>query len=343
MQTPKVGVFFPAENSDFFLFHLANIDTANASVACFQIPYPYTTQFEQQVELACTTYKHIAIVCCELHSVTVDFIRRFDRPNITYFLCGALNEPLAHSQVHYYLDWFKTTVDYYPTGIAERITPYVPKPYAFDALLGRRKPHRQIAWDYIQQNLKDQCIATYIDNHQIDFGAEDSSKWVWEREGLNLTSVPTWTVETVTYNNQPQRLSQIIPISVYNQTAYSLVAETNYDNDYVFFTEKTAKPILAKRLFILLGNRYALAQLRELGFKTFEGIIDESYDSIEAVNDRHMAALEQMRWLCARDQLTVLERIQPIVEHNANHMLTTNWHKQFLDCLQYLFSKSRTG
>lgn len=337
MQSHKVGVFFPAENSDFFLFHLKDIDAANSSVACFQIPYPYTEQFEQQIESACATYKHIVIIGCELHPVTVDFIRRFDRPNITYFLCGYLNVPLVHSTVHLYLDWFITTTDCYRNNLLDKLTPYSTKPYAFDALLGRRKPHRQLAWDYIQHYLKDQCIATYIDNHQIDFGTEDSNKWIWEREGLEVNEIPQWTVETVTYNNHQQRLSQIIPISIYNQSAYSLVAETNVDNDYVFFTEKTVKPILAKRLFIMLGNRYVLARLRDLGFKTFDSVIDESYDTIEPVTDRHCAALDQMRWLTTQDQSLILNQLQPIVEHNARHMLTTDWYKDFKNTFRQIF------
>ena len=41
-------------------------------------------------------------------------------------------------------------------------------------------------------------------------------------------------------------LSQIIPVDIYNSTAYSVVCETNYDNHYSFYTEKIVKPIIAK-------------------------------------------------------------------------------------------------
>lgn len=339
MQSYKVGIFYPLESSDFFLYHLKNISTdPQASVACFQIPYPYTAAFEQQVEQAYAEYQQVIIVGCELHPVTVDFIRRFDRPRITYYLCGFLEQPLVHSTVHQYLDWFITTTDFYKRNPdLLQLDPFTPKQYVFDALLGRRKAHRQMAWDYIQQHLPKQGITTYIDNHHIDFGTEDSAKWIWERDGLELSAMPNWTVEMVTYHGQQHRLSQIVPVSIYNQTAYSLVAETNYDNDYVFFTEKTVKPILAQRLFILLGNRYSLARLRELGFKTFDHIIDESYDSIESVNERHMAALEQLRWLCTKDQTVVLQQCQSTVEHNRDHLINTNWYQQFSDIFKLQF------
>ena len=81
---------------------------------------------------------------------------------------------------------------------------------------------------------------------------------------------------------------------------------------------KTAKPILARRLFILLGNRHSLARLQDLGFKTFSGIIDESYDSIESHTERHGAALEQLLWLCKQDQTHILSQCRAIVDHNFN-------------------------
>jgi hypothetical protein len=45
-------------------------------------------------------------------------------------------------------------------------------------------------------------------------------------------------------------------------------------------TEKTAKPIWAKRLFVMFGTPGFLKKLHELGFKTFDHVIDESYDSM---------------------------------------------------------------
>jgi hypothetical protein len=81
-------------------------------------------------------------------------------------------------------------------------------------------------------------------------------------------------------------LSQVIPLSIYNQTAYSVVAETNYDNNYIFNTEKIVKPILARRLFLVVSGQHYLRNLRSLGFKTFDGIIDETYDTIADFEQR---------------------------------------------------------
>ena len=64
----------------------------------------------------------------------------------------------------------------------------------------------------------------------------------------------------------------------YNDTACSIVSETN-DNDHeVFMTEKIWKPIIAQHFFIVHGNYLYLQKLRDMGFKTFNDYFEESYD-----------------------------------------------------------------
>jgi hypothetical protein len=124
-------------------------------------------------------------------------------------------------------------------------------------------------------------------------------------------------------------ISTIVPISIYNQTAYSIVAETNFDNDYSFYTEKIVKPIIAERLFIVFSGQYYLRNLRSLGFRTFDGIIDETYDTIEDPTTRFARAFKQMEYLITLSQADVLEKIREIVEHNKRIMFETDWQQQF--------------
>ena len=64
----------------------------------------------------------------------------------------------------------------------------------------------------------------------------------------------------------------------YNDTACSIVSETN-DNDWeVFMTEKIWKPIIAQQMFLVHGNYLYLQKLREMGFKTFNNYFEEAYD-----------------------------------------------------------------
>ena len=64
----------------------------------------------------------------------------------------------------------------------------------------------------------------------------------------------------------------------YNDTACSIVSETN-DNDYeIFMTEKIWKPIIAQQFFIVHGNYLYLQKLRDMGFRTFNNYFEEVYD-----------------------------------------------------------------
>jgi hypothetical protein len=270
----------------------------------------------------------------------VEFIRRHDLPKMRWFLCGRLTPPLNNGRTYTFLDWFTTTVHFYKNvrpATLYQLNPYEPKPLMFDALLGRKKLHRSRAYSFIhEQGLAEKGIVTYINTFNIDFQTTTDSEWLWEEEGLTDRENVQWTVEPVKYYGHTMSLSQVMPLNIYNQTAYSLVCETNCDNDSVFFTEKTVKPILARRLFVMVANRYSLAMLRDLGFQTFNTIIDESYDEIEHYPTRQYAALEQLKWLCKQPQEQILTQCRDIVDHNYNVMMGRDWYREFTGTLGHV-------
>jgi hypothetical protein len=362
-----VSIYIPEESVNVFRFHinqLANRSFDNWSfyhnpeifktsargrkIACFQIPYPWDPKIEQQLDDIYEHVDYILIIGSELHAKTVDFIRKYDWKKINYFICGYLHLPMANARVYKFLDWFTTSTHFYRNvkpSILHNLNPYDTKPLMFDALLGRKKPHRDLAYNFLtENNMLDQGAVTYINDHRVNFDHTDSNKWIWQSEGIEDFEVRSqtinFTVDRVDYYGYNMSLSQIIPIDIYNRTAYSLVCETNFDNEFVFLTEKTVKPILARRLFITLGNRYHLAALRRLGFKTFDSIIDESYDSIENPTERHTAAMEQLQRLCSMDQTSVLEQAQPILDYNYDKMYSTDWYNLFrLDFGDFFFDQ----
>ena len=111
----------------------------------------------------------------------------------------------------------------------------------------------------------------------------------------------------------------------FNESADSLFyvpTETVYFGRRLHLTEKTFKPIVLEMPFILVATQGSLKYLRSYGFKTFDGIIDESYD--EEVDD--FIRLEKVTKLLSDiNNLSVLERQEihkqclPIIEHNYNH------------------------
>jgi hypothetical protein len=161
----------------------------------------------------------------------------------------------------------------------------------------------------------------HTNSNAMNIFDRDTTSFILPEGAIQIGNTPT-TCEHVLFHGHYVHLSTIIPVSVYNQTAYSFVHETlTLSCDICFFTEKVAKPILAKRLFIVMAVPNYLHNLRRLGFQTFDGIIDESYDIEEDSNIRLSMVLEQLEYLISQPQHEILEKIKPIVEHNHQHML----------------------
>jgi hypothetical protein len=209
--------------------------------------------------------------------------------------------------------------------VLEPLLPYSTKLKNFDALLGLPKPHRTFVFEsFKKHNLLDQSIVSYDHNARLqsDFYAKDW--WVWEPGTEPIPNEPlTSSSSHVKYAGIELPMSFIIPVQTYNQTYFSVVAETEGDK-IVFLTEKTAKPLIAKRLFVMFSSAGTLAYLKKSGFKTFDSIIDEQYDLIENPIERWTAAFEQVIALSKMDKESVLEKIKPIVEHNYHLIMETD-------------------
>jgi hypothetical protein len=67
--------------------------------------------------------------------------------------------------------------------------------------------------------------------------------------------------------------------SWYDDTYFSIVAETRIDSEYFFISEKTYKPLAFYHPFVLVGAPRTLAHLKTNGFETYENLFDESYDN----------------------------------------------------------------
>jgi hypothetical protein len=93
-------------------------------------------------------------------------------------------------------------------------------------------------------------------------------------------------------------------------------SETQIDNEQ-FVTEKIWKPIIAEQLFIVLAKPFYLKELRDLGFKTFDGIIDESYDSEIDIDKRTDKIVDLCKWLQQQKWQDLYLQTESIRKHNA--------------------------
>lgn len=214
--------------------------------------------------------------------------------------------------------------------VLNSFTPYNPKPKYFEALLGTKKTHR----DFVYQQLlpyEDKNIIKYHGWHNTK-SLKDNQHFIWD-DHAEIIDITHSTLNTM-YYGESVRLSHIIPRNVYNQTCYSIVTETFIDNNFSFYTEKIAKPIVGKRLFVVFSGQNYLKNLKQLGFKTFDYLIDESYDDVADCDLRFKLAIEQVHKLMTIDQSSVLEKIKDTCEHNYNLLMSNYLDKKMFDSIK---------
>jgi hypothetical protein len=104
----------------------------------------------------------------------------------------------------------------------------------------------------------------------------------------------------------------------YQNIFCDIVCETYFTGKTFFVTEKTWRPIIYRRPFIVQGPEGYLDNLKKLGFKTFSNWWPEGYDK-----DINGGTLNSIRncidYIASKSQTTLnqwLEEMQPILDHN---------------------------
>ena len=102
-----------------------------------------------------------------------------------------------------------------------------------------------------------------------------------------------------------------------------IVTETSFEDDNLFFTEKISKPLIGLQPFIVFSNKGYLKKLKEFGFKTYDSIIDESYDDEPANVERFMKITNEIKKLAnlsISDLHNLYISVLDICIYNRNHL-----------------------
>jgi hypothetical protein len=106
----------------------------------------------------------------------------------------------------------------------------------------------------------------------------------------------------------------------YIDTYFSVVTETVFEYPYSFRTEKIWKPIMMGHPWIAVSNRGYYHDIRNLGFKTFDGIIDESFDLIDDDQHRIKRIAQVVQDLCQQNLAEFLQSTREICKYNQQHL-----------------------
>ena len=213
------------------------------------------------------------------------------------------------------------------------------KPYTFLMLNGRIRPHRK----WILQSLRDAGLldhALYTNlharnapNRSITY-IKDGQDLMHEIESVHYlpaeyevdmyqdqVNTPCDNIDVKHHLFKNEWGEAYIKPEPYIDTYFSIVNETVYEAAHTFRTEKIWKPIIMGHPWICLSNSGFYRDLRNLGFQTFESVIDESFDNIANNQLRIERTSAIIKELCCGDLKKFLSDSQSICKYNQQVLL----------------------
>lgn len=114
----------------------------------------------------------------------------------------------------------------------------------------------------------------------------------------------------------------------FDNTFCHIITETLFYGKTLHLTEKSLRPLVNNRPFILAGPPRSLEYLKRYGFKTFDQFWDESYDQIEdpaARLDAIMDLIKNINEMKLSEMSSMLASMREILEHNYDHFFGKFW------------------
>ena len=152
----------------------------------------------------------------------------------------------------------------------------------------------------------------YSKVNETDYKVHPTNDKLIEYKGAN--GFNNYHFKTLTEIETDHRgYQELVPVE-YLQSNIDLVLESDVDN--LFITEKTWKPIVYKKPFIIVGSKGIHSKLEELGFKLHTELFDFSFD---LEYNRHDMIVDQVKRYIDIHPTKLKEMINfDIVEYNFN-------------------------
>ena len=255
---------------------------------------------------------------------------------------GSISDSYAHITHEYFLP---RILDFEENLQAQQATSQIfsktHKPHTFLFLNGRARPHRKYLFERFKRT-----------------GALDNSLWtmldampcVWRsfqlrENGIDIMATPSPLQHLPTQYEVPRyrnpKFGLVVPDRTnlkqelfdrewgeiylepapYIDTYFSVVTETVCAESRLSFrTEKTAKPLAMGHPFIVASNTGFYRDLHNLGFQTFNHVIDESFDQIDNHQDRMNRIVDIVTDLCQQDLASFLQECYNVCKYNQQHL-----------------------
>ena len=210
----------------------------------------------------------------------------------------------------------------------------VNKPYSFLLLNGRGRDHRKYLIERLEAlGLLEQSLYSWLDTSPIrsrvfdfDFVPKPRAhkflpaqyEYRSYQANTDKSSEEAYAKHFL-FNNEWGEI--YLNPDTYIDTYFSVITETVHNYPHSFRTEKIWKPIAIGHPWVCVANTGYYRDLRNLGFRTFDSVIDESFDGIENNVDRLNRVIAVIEDICKNGLAEFLASCQDICKYNQDHML----------------------
>jgi len=150
----------------------------------------------------------------------------------------------------------------------------------FISLNRTSKPHRFLLLSHIHaNNLYDKFNLSYLSTPNILGIPDDLNIQVYLENKDELNKNIPLELDTELFENKQGFYTGDTLSNHYLDSYFNITTESFFFEPITTFTEKILKPIIGLQPFIVISTFNYLKKLKELGFKTFDSIWDESYDN----------------------------------------------------------------
>ena len=187
------------------------------------------------------------------------------------------------------------------------------------------RKHRPLRIEFLQKLYDNDLVDNFLLSHP-EFGC-------YKEKNLDISVkfIPPHikNVPWVEGGLHPDIQFQPANYDLFGKSYFNVITESliESESNTVFITEKIFKSIYAKMPFILYGVAGTLNSLKEMGYKTYENIIDESYDKEKndlSRLDLIIKEIKRLAELSAEDFLELYQKTIAITEWNYQNYIKRN-------------------
>ena len=117
-----------------------------------------------------------------------------------------------------------------------------------------------------------------------------------------------------------------------NKSLINIVPEGNFrSRDSQFLSEKIYRCFLFKKPFIILSRQHDLSYMKEIGYKTFEPVINENYDEIYDHKSRLIAVCKEIKRLVSKpieELIKDINKLESVYEYNYKLYIANKEHQK---------------